>query len=180
MPVRTVTASANLSGNARLESRSNVGLLMCFCFSNDSDFETIYEGESVNRSQMEVNSCNERIGFLSALLGSSTVQLHDSLGIRGACACLEADFSSQNGDRAWGVNTEERRSGVCFLRERGLSAKDIHKEMLPVYGRKCLSRKAIHNWVANVSLMTKRLKRRFRSSWDNNQKTSILRVSTHR
>jgi hypothetical protein len=40
----------------------------------------------------------------------------------------------------------------------GLSAKDVHREMYPVYGGKCLSRKAVHNWEANVSLM-KRLKR---------------------
>jgi hypothetical protein len=30
---------------------------------------------------------------------------------------------------------------------RGLNAKDIHKEMFPVYSGECLSRKAIHNWV---------------------------------
>jgi hypothetical protein len=35
--------------------------------------------------------------------------------------------------------------------------QDIHKENFHVYGGKCLSRKAIHNWVADVSLMTKRL-----------------------
>jgi hypothetical protein len=28
--------------------------------------------------------------------------------------------------------------------------------MFPVYGWKCLSRKWVHNWVADVSLMTKR------------------------
>jgi hypothetical protein len=33
--------------------------------------------------------------------------------------------------------------------------------------------------VANVSLLTKRLKRRCGSGWDNSQKTSMLRVSTH-
>jgi hypothetical protein len=49
---------------------------------------------------------------------------------------------------------------VRFLWAKGLSAKDIDKEMLPVYGGKCLLRKAVHNWVAKVSLMTKRLKRR--------------------
>jgi hypothetical protein len=38
--------------------------------------------------------------FLCASLGSSTVQLHDSLSSRRACACSEAGFSSQNGDRA--------------------------------------------------------------------------------
>jgi hypothetical protein len=30
---------------------------------------------------------------------------------------------------------------------KGLNAKDIHKEMFPVYCGKCLSRKAVHNWV---------------------------------
>jgi hypothetical protein len=28
-----------------------------------------------------------------------------------------------------------------------LNAKDIHKEKFPVCGGKCLSRKAVHNWV---------------------------------
>jgi hypothetical protein len=32
--------------------------------------------------------------------------------------------------------TEEQRSLMCLLRTKGLSAKDIHKEMLPVYGGK--------------------------------------------
>jgi hypothetical protein len=36
-------------------------------------------------------------------LGRNIVQLHDSLGTRHACACLQPGFSSQNGDRAWEV-----------------------------------------------------------------------------
>jgi hypothetical protein len=56
---------------------------------------------------------------------------------------------------------EEQRSLMCFfLWLKGLITKDIHKEIFPVYGGKCLSRKAVHSWVADVSLMTKRLKRR--------------------
>jgi hypothetical protein len=39
------------------------------------------------------------IGFLCVSLGR-TVQLHDSLGSRRACAYLKAGFSCQNGDRA--------------------------------------------------------------------------------
>jgi hypothetical protein len=39
--------------------------------------------------------------------------------------------------------TEDRHSVVRFLWAKGLSAKDIHKEMLPVYGGKCLSRKMV-------------------------------------
>jgi hypothetical protein len=39
------------------------------------------------------------MGFLYVTLDSSTVQLHDSLGSRRTCACSEARFSSQNGER---------------------------------------------------------------------------------
>jgi hypothetical protein len=45
---------------------------------------------------------------------------------------------------------EEQRSGA-----EGLNTKDIHKEMFPVYGGKCLSRKAVHSGMVNVSMMTK-------------------------
>jgi hypothetical protein len=34
--------------------------------------------------------------------------------------------------------TEEKRSVVRFLWAKGLNAKDIHKEMFPFYGGKCL------------------------------------------
>jgi hypothetical protein len=43
-----------------------------------------------------------------------------------------------------------------------LNAMDIHKEMFAVYGGKCFSRKAVHNWVANVSLTTKMLEMEMR------------------
>jgi hypothetical protein len=56
--------------------------------------------------------------------------------------------------------TEEQRSVELFLWAKGLNAKGIHKEMFLYYGGECLSRKAVHNWEASVSLMTKRLKRR--------------------
>jgi hypothetical protein len=42
--------------------------------------------------------------------------------------------------------TEKQRSVVRFSAGKGLNAKDIHKEMFPVYGGKCLSRKAVHSW----------------------------------
>jgi len=32
-----------------------------------------------------------------------------------------------------------------------MEAKDIHKEMLPVYGEHRLSRQAVHNWVQKFS-----------------------------
>jgi transposase len=43
------------------------------------------------------------------------------------------------------------RSVVRTLCAEGLSAKNIHKEMFPVYGGKCLSRKAVHNYVEKCS-----------------------------
>ncbi|PNF31287.1 hypothetical protein B7P43_G12665 [Cryptotermes secundus] len=42
---------------------------------------------------------------------------------------------------------EEQHSVECFLYEKGLNAKDIHKEMFPVYCGKCLSCKVVHSWV---------------------------------
>jgi hypothetical protein len=41
---------------------------------------------------------------------------------------------------------------LCFLLwAKGLNAKDIHNEMFPAYGGKCLPRKAFHNWVNKFS-----------------------------
>jgi hypothetical protein len=42
---------------------------------------------------------------------------------------------------------------LCFLFfwAKGLSAKDSHKEMFPVYGGKYLLQKAVHNWVEKFS-----------------------------
>jgi hypothetical protein len=47
--------------------------------------------------------------------------------------------------------TEEKSSIVHFLWAKGLSEKDIHNEMFPVYGGKCLSRKVVHNWPEKLS-----------------------------
>jgi transposase len=46
---------------------------------------------------------------------------------------------------------EDQCSVVHFLWVAGLSAKDIHKDMFPVYGGKCFSHKAVHNWVERFS-----------------------------
>jgi hypothetical protein len=40
---------------------------------------------------------------------------------------------------------QELCSAVRFLWARGLNAEDVHTEMFPVYGEKCLSLKAIDN-----------------------------------
>jgi hypothetical protein len=44
-----------------------------------------------------------------------------------------------------GCTTEEQRSAVRLLWVKGFSAKDIHKEMFPLYGGKCLLHKVAHN-----------------------------------
>jgi hypothetical protein len=59
-----------------------------------------------------------------------------------------------------GYTTEGQCSVVRFLWAKGLNAKNIHKEIFPGYGGKCLSTAASKN-VAKVLLMVmKRLKRR--------------------
>jgi hypothetical protein len=42
--------------------------------------------------------------------------------------------------------TEDQNSVVLFLWAKGLSAKDIHKEIFHVDGGKCLSCKAVQPW----------------------------------
>jgi hypothetical protein len=91
------------------------------------------------------------ICFLSVSLGSSSDQLLDSLGNRRACSCSEAGFSSQMATVIEECNTKDQNSVVCFLSSKGLNEKDIHKEMFPFYGVKCLSRKAVHNWIEKFS-----------------------------
>jgi hypothetical protein len=76
---------------------------------------------------------------------------NNNLGSRGACACSDAGFSSQNDDRAWGVHHRRSESCYAFLWAKGLNANDIYKETFPVYCGKCLSRKAIHNWLDKFS-----------------------------
>jgi hypothetical protein len=38
-----------------------------------------------------------------------------------------------------------------FLWAKELNAKDIHKEIFPVFDRKYLSYKAVHNWIEKFS-----------------------------
>jgi hypothetical protein len=47
--------------------------------------------------------------------------------------------------------TEEQRSVLRFLWAKELNVKDIHNEMFPVSGGKCLSHKAVLNWVEKFS-----------------------------
>jgi hypothetical protein len=78
------------------------------------------------------------ISFLYVSLGSSVVQLHDSVGRRRVWACSDVGFSSQNG--VHGLKRILPKSNVLlwdFLWAKALNAKDINKEMIPVFGGKC-------------------------------------------
>jgi hypothetical protein len=55
------------------------------------------------------------ICFLCVSLGSSTVQLHNSIGSRRACACSEAGFSSENTNVLDLYTTKEQSSVVRFF-----------------------------------------------------------------
>jgi hypothetical protein len=97
------------------------------------------------------------IGFLCVSQGSSfvTVEVADSHAhVQRLVSVVKMATVLEE------YNTEEQRPVMRFLWAKGLTAEDIHKQMLPVYGGKCLSHKAVHNLVTNVSLMTKNLKRR--------------------
>jgi hypothetical protein len=57
--------------------------------------------------------------------------------------------------------TAEQRSVVCFLWAKGLNAKYIHTDIIPVFVGKCrvkMFTTGSRN-VADISMMTKRLKR---------------------
>jgi hypothetical protein len=54
-------------------------------------------------------------------------------------------FLAQNGGRASGVFYRKAPFCCAFLWAKALSAKDINKEMFPLYGDKGLSREAVHN-----------------------------------
>jgi hypothetical protein len=82
------------------------------------------------------------IGFLCVSLGSSTVQLHDSLGSRRECACSETGFSRQNGDRVWEMYYQRATFSCVFFYGQKDSMQRIWK---------CSLRKAVHNLVEKFS-----------------------------
>jgi hypothetical protein len=64
-------------------------------------------------------------GFLHVSLGSSTVQLHDGLGSRRACACSEAGLSNQNGDLALRIVLPKSRVLLCVFNGQKDSMQSI-------------------------------------------------------
>jgi hypothetical protein len=65
-----------------------------------------------------------------------------------------------------------------FWWAKGLSAKDIHKEIFAVYVGKCLPCKAVHNCVEK-RLADEEFRNRGMEVADNSRKISILPVSTN-
>jgi hypothetical protein len=51
------------------------------------------------------------------------------------------------------LTTEEQRSIVRFLCAEGLNANDLHKEMFPVCGGKCLSGKPVHRLANSLTCL---------------------------
>jgi hypothetical protein len=78
------------------------------------------------------------IGFLFVSLGSSTVQLHDSLGSIAHAHIQRLASIVKKMTVLEECNTEKQRSVVRYFWAKGLNAKDIHKEMIHVYVGKCL------------------------------------------
>jgi hypothetical protein len=66
--------------------------------------------------------------FLYVSLGSDTVQFHDSLGSRRACAYSEAGFSSQNGDMLKECTAEEQCFFCTFCGQKNLMQRVLIKK----------------------------------------------------
>jgi hypothetical protein len=78
--------------------------------------------------------------------------------------------------------TIEQRGITCFLWAKNMEAKDIHKEMLPMYDEYCLSRQAVSNWVQKfsegwTSIEDKHRAGRCTRGSDSNQKNFTPQVS---
>jgi len=54
---------------------------------------------------------------------------------------------------------------VRFLWAKKMEAKDIHKEMLPMYGEHCLSCQAVHNWVQKFAGGRTSIEDEHRAGW---------------
>jgi hypothetical protein len=77
------------------------------------------------------------IGYLCVSLGSSKVQVFDSLDSRHACGYPEAGFSSENGDRAWVVYYGRAVFCYAILWAKRPNAKDIKRIFLFAVGNVC-------------------------------------------
>jgi hypothetical protein len=150
--------------------------------------ESLWERVSKQVTNRSKTVAMDVMGFLCVSLGSSRVQLHDSLGTSCTYACAEVGFSGQNRDHAREVCYQRAVRCCAFFFwgwVKGLNAKCIHKEKFPVYCQKCLSCKVVHKWVEKFSQgRSKVTNDPPPSHWcgsgcDDNQKTSMLWILTH-
>jgi hypothetical protein len=107
------------------------------------------------------------IHFLCVSTGSSTVQLHDNLGIRRACACSELVSVVKMAIGFEEYTNEEQRLFFLFVARDSVQKIHIRKCFLCKVGSVCWLKRftAGQRNVAKLSLMTKRLKRRCWSAW---------------
>jgi hypothetical protein len=80
-----------------------------------------------------------------------------------------------------GYSTEDQRSVVQFSWSKGLITKDNRKEIFPAYCWKCLSCRAVHNWVDKFSQGRSKVADDARPGAEVAETTniSVLRVSTY-
>jgi hypothetical protein len=106
------------------------------------------------------------IGFLYVSLGYSTVKLYESLGDRRASACSEGGLVVKMATVLEECTNKEQRYIVCFSGQKdSMQRIFMMKYFLFTVGTVCLVKRFTSGSrnVTNVSLITKRLKRRFGS-----------------
>ena len=54
----------------------------------------------------------------------------------------------------------EQHAIVCFLWAKGLSIEEVHREMCPMYGNNCFSRKTVFNWIQEFNKGRQRIRDR--------------------
>jgi hypothetical protein len=112
------------------------------------------------------------IGFLCVSLGSSTVQLHDSLGSRQACTRLGTGFSNPNDSRVWGVYY--RRAKFCCayfcLQKDSMQRKFIKKCFLFTVGSVCHVKRFTTWW---------KMFRWWRRGWNRGAEVAETTVNRH-
>jgi hypothetical protein len=79
--------------------------------------------------------------------------------------------------------TIEQRGVLRFFVGKNMEVKDIHKEVLPMYGEHCLSHQAVHNWAQKFSEEWTSIEDEYRAGREqcargsNNQKNFTPQVS---
>jgi hypothetical protein len=91
------------------------------------------------------------MGFLYVSLGSSTIQLYDSLCSRCACLCSEAGLNSKNGKRAEDSTTDEQCSVVRFCGQKDSMQRKLTKKFFMFTVGSVCRVKRFTTWSRNVA-----------------------------